>query len=314
MSVFDATAELVALAAALRAEDYAFTCVTPATHGLVNARGGNGVARTVRDVFGWNRPFAAGVLPAPVLRAAAAAAAGVLTEHPVGHVSRVRAATLEGLLLLHSAYPTDGADAVFLGPDTSRFANAVRDHLQGGARVGRAVDLGCGTGAAGLLIARACSSAEVVLTDINPAALAAARVNAAANGIGNVDFREADLFVGAAGPFDLIVANPPYLVDPAERIYRHGGGALGGGLSLRIAAEALGQLAPGGSLVLYTGSAVVDGRCHIREAIVPMVDAALFDWSFREVDPDVFGEELAGGALAAADRIAAVVLTVRRRP
>ena len=312
MSPFDAQGPLTALAQLLMAQGYAFTCVTPATHLLVNGRAGNEAARTLRDVFGWNRPFAASVLPEPILRAATAA--GVLAAHPAGQIARIRAATLDGLLLLHSAFPTDAADAVFLGPDTYRFALAVRDHLATRTDIRRAIDVGCGTGAAGLLIARACPGAQVMLTDINQAALAAARVNAVSNGLGNLQVRQADIFDGAAGPFDLIAANPPYLVDPAQRTYRHGGGALGGALSLRIAAESLGQLSPGGSLVLYTGSAIVEGRCNLREAIIPMLDPCLFDCSCREADPDVFGEELANGALTQAERIAAIILTIRRRP
>jgi len=35
-------------------------------------------------------------------------------------------------------------------------------------------------------------------------------------------------------------------------------------------------------------------------------------WSYFEVDPDVFGEELEAGMYTQADRIAAVVLTVTR--
>lgn len=311
MSAFAAQGPLTALAKALMADGYAFACVTPATHRLVNARVGSETARTPRDVFGWNRPFATSVLPFRILREAMEA--GVLAPHPAGHIARVRAATLDGLLLLHSAFPTDSVDAVFLGPDTYRFARAVTDNLSTRTDITRAIDLGCGTGAAGLLIARACPWARVILTDVNRSALAAARVNAASNGLGNVQFCEADVFNGATGPFDLIVANPPYLVDPAKRTYRHGGGELGGALSLRIATESLGQLSRGGVLVLYTGSAIVEGRCPLLEAISPMLKPDLFDWSYSEADPDVFGEELANGPLARAERIAAVTLTVRRR-
>jgi SAM-dependent methyltransferase len=313
MRVFDATRELVGLSGALRAAGYGFVCVTPATHRLVNGRPGNAMARTVADVFGWNRPFADGVLP-PFVRDAAQAAR-VLAPHPAGSVSLVRAAGLEGMLLLHSAFPTEAADAVFFGPDTYRFAQTILGKLgRRSEAVRRALDVGCGTGAGGLLVARAWPGAEVVLTDINPAAVAAARVNAAANGIGNVACREADLFAGVAGLFDLIVANPPYLVDPAKRIYRHGGGMRGEELSLRIVEGALPLLNQGGSLLLYTGSAIVEGQDGLLSAVAPMLEGGRYAWTYREVDPDVFGEELGGGgALAAAERIAAVVLEVTRR-
>ena len=35
-------------------------------------------------------------------------------------------------------------------------------------------------------------------------------------------------------------------------------------------------------------------------------------WTYEEIDPDVFGEELDGGAYASADRIAAVLLTAKK--
>jgi methylase of polypeptide subunit release factors len=113
---------------------------------------------------------------------------------------------------------------------------------------------------------------------------------------------------------DLLIANPPYLVDPAERAYRHGGGPLGAGLSLKILDAALPRLAPGGALLLYTGAAVVNGRDPFRDAAEERLAADRgVGWAYREVDPDVFGEELDTPAYAEADRIAAVVLTVTRR-
>src|SRR5690606_23767482 len=96
---------------------------------------------------------------------------------------------------------------------------------------------------------------ELVLADINPAALPYAAANAAAAGLGSALCVQGDLFAPAPGAFDLIVANPPYLVDGAARAYRHGGGALGSALSERIVHEGLPRLAPGGRLLLYTGIA-----------------------------------------------------------
>ena len=65
--------------------------------------------------------------------------------------------------------------------------------------------------------------AELVLADINPQALAYARANAELNGMANAQCRQGDLYGAADGQFDFIVANPPYLVDPAGRTYRDGG-------------------------------------------------------------------------------------------
>jgi len=118
---------------------------------------------------------------------------------------------------------------------------------------------------------------------------------------------------GTDGSFDLIVANPPYLVDAAERAYRHGGGPLGAGLSLRILDAAMDRLAPGGTLLLYTGTAVVDGLDRFHQAAANRLAGAGTTWTYREIDPDVFGEELEGGAYSVADRIAAVLLTLTRQ-
>jgi methylase of polypeptide subunit release factors len=299
---------------ALRTRGYRFVTITPASHSVVNARPENALAGSIDGVFGWSRPFRRAVLDEALF--ALAQEAGVLRRDSGADPawrSLVRASWLDGMILLHSAYPTVAADAVFLGPDTYRFAGAIGRHvLERAVPIRRAVDIGCGSGAGGLLIARACPEAEVLLTDLNGAALAAAQVNAAAAGLENVGFLQGDLLEAVAGQFDLIVANPPYLVDGARRAYRHGGGMLGAALSLRIARDALRRLAPGGSLILYTGSAIVDGSDRLREELCGLMHGSPCRWCYREVDPDVFGEELRAPPYDRADRIAAVVFTVDR--
>jgi methylase of polypeptide subunit release factors len=301
---------LLQLARTVQATDYQFTTPTPATHARVNARPENVWARDLRDVFGWSRPFRPDILP-PGLFALMQEAA-VATPHGDGWRSLVRLSTLSGLLFLHSAYPTAAADSVFFGPDTYRFARAIASHLERRAPpVRRAVDVGCGAGPGAVLLARDLPGAEVLAVDINPAALRLTRVNAALAGAPVVACRS-DLLGDVDGSFDLIVSNPPYLVDPASRAYRHGGGLLGAGLSLDIVRAACDRLAPGGMLLLYTGAAVVNGDDPFRAAAASQLTAAGLDWTYEEVDPDVFGEELAEGAYRVADRIAAVVLTANK--
>ena len=308
-------AALLRLAILLRDSGYGFVTPTPATHARNNARPGNRWARDLRDVFGWSRPFRDGLLPEAVM--AALRDAGALVAHPDPDApawrSAVRLSGLHGLLLLHSAFPTGAADSVFLGPDTYRYAAALEAWLAGrSAPVRRAVDIGSGSGAGAILVARACPGAEVWAADINPAALRLTRVNAALAGV-PVQAVHSDLLAGVPGDLDLACANPPYLADPSERAYRHGGGPLGAGLSLRIVAETPPRLAPGGSLLLYTGVAIVSGRDPFQDAAAPQLVAHKdVAWSYREVDPDVFGEELEHDPYGAADRIAAVVLTATR--
>ncbi len=302
------TERLTDLARLVQATGYHFITPTPTTHARVNARPGGAMARTVRDVFGWSRPFEKAVVPQAVLGAMAEASALVGQDDGLWR-STVRLASLDGLLLMHSAFPTLAPDSVFFGPDTYRFAQAILPHLQIGG--GRAIDIGCGSGAGAILIARASPGADVFAVDINARALRFTAANAVLAGV-SLRPVHSDLLAGVDGAFDLIVANPPYLVDPGERAYRHGGGPLGAGLSLDIVAAACDRLAPGGRLVLYTGAAIIDGTDPLFEAAAAHLARRGLDWSYREVDPDVFGEELERGVYVAADRIAAVVLEVRK--
>ncbi|KKO16538.1 methyltransferase [Pseudomonas putida] len=295
----------------LLADGYRFTCVTPATHARVNARPDAGQARTVRDVFGWNRPFRSSLVSADELDQMRQAQ--VLEEHGDLLISSVRWSTLDDLLLVHSAYPTQQADAVFFGPDSYRFAQVIQDYLQRTPkRVEHAVDIGCGTGVGALLIARAVLHAQVSAVDINPLALRYTAINAALAGLSNVSVEPSDLLGGITGLFDLIVANPPYMLDASERTYRHGGGSLGAQLSLRIVEQACERLGPGGSLLLYTGVAIVEGRDALLEAIRLRLAGPEWSWVYREIDPDVFGEQLSEPSYEQVERIAAVVLTVTR--
>ncbi|MFT8231070.1 methyltransferase [Pseudomonas guariconensis] len=302
---------LLQLGRRLRADGYRFTCVTPATHARNNAREGSERARTLRDVFGWSRPFAPGLISADELQQLQAAQ--VLTGEGDLLRSTVRWSSLDDLLLVHSAFPTDASDAVFFGPDSYRFAQVIHDHLQRTPEpVQHAVDIGCGTGVGALLIARAAQHAQVSAVDINPLALRYTAINAALAGVGNLSVEPSDLLDGISGTFDLIVANPPYMLDASERVYRHGGGALGAQLSLRIVEQACERLSPAGTLLLYTGVAIVEGRDALLEAIRLRLAGPQWSWVYREVDPDVFGEQLLEPGYERVERIAAVALTVTR--
>jgi len=302
---------LLQLGRRLRADGYRFTCVTPATHARNNARSGAEQAGNMRDVFGWSRPFSPSLIAVAELDPLRTAQ--VLYEDGALLRSRVRWSNLDDLLLVHSAYPTVASDAVFFGPDSYRFAQVIHDHLQRSpVRIEHAVDIGCGSGIGALLIARAAQHAQVSAVDINPLALRYTAINAALAGVSNVSVEPSNLLDGISGRFDLIVANPPYMLDPSQRTYRHGGGALGAALSLRIVEQACERLSPGGSLLLYTGVAIIEGRDPLLEAIRLRLAGPEWAWVYREVDPDVFGEQLLEPGYEQVERIAAVALTVNR--
>jgi release factor glutamine methyltransferase len=78
--------------------------------------------------------------------------------------------------------------------------------------VWRVADLGTGSGAIALAVARERPRCHVLATDICDSALAVARENAAQHGIGNVEFRHGSWLNPCVGEtFDLIVSNPPYV-------------------------------------------------------------------------------------------------------
>ena len=302
---------LVQLGRRLQADAYRFTTVTPLTHQRNNARDPSRPAQNLRDVFGWNRPFETGLLPAAELQALVDS--NVVHEHAGMWLSEVRWSSLRDLLFVHSGFPTIAHDSVFFGPDTYRFAQAIEEHLHTTLQpIQRAVDIGCGSGAGAILIARARREASVLAVDINPTALRYTAVNASLAGVENVSAWHSDILQGTSGDFDLIVANPPYMQDPQQRAYRHGGDRLGSQLSLRILQQSLARLTVGGSLVLYTGAPSVAGEDLFLEQARLLVDRPKLSWAYREMDPDVFGEELETPGYAEAERIAAVVLTVTR--
>lgn len=78
----------------------------------------------------------------------------------------------------------------------------------------RILDLGTGSGAIALALAKEKPGGTVIAVDSQAAALEVARLNAAKNAIQNVEFSLSDWFAAVANQeFDLIVANPPYVAE-----------------------------------------------------------------------------------------------------
>ncbi len=133
------------------------------------------------------------------------------------------------------------------------------------AREARGRTLEIGTGSGRVAVAAALSGAGVVATDLNPAALRAARALAAQRGT-RLELVRTDLAAGL-GRFDVILANPPYLpTRPGERDpdpyveLALDGGPDGSEVWARIVTTAPDHLAPGGALYLIESSRMDPGR------------------------------------------------------
>ena len=84
--------------------------------------------------------------------------------------------------------------------------------LPGSQPVLRIVDVGTGSGAIALALAKELPDAEIHASDISSAALEIARANAARHQLEErIHFHQTDLLEGLSGEFDLVVSNPPYV-------------------------------------------------------------------------------------------------------
>jgi methylase of polypeptide subunit release factors len=272
------------------------------------ARRGESPARDLRDVFGWNLPFPADLLP-PLLRERLAQAEIVVQDGERCR-SRVRVSSIGSRLFAHSAYPTIEKDAVFLGPDSYRFVNFVQGELKRAFGIRHLVDLGTGAGVGAIMAHDCLPDARLTLVDINPLALRFAAVNARHAGIG-VELLESGGLDGVARPFDLVIANPPFIADAEGRTYRDGGAMHGAAVSLEWALSAVKAVAPGGRVLLYTGSAIVDGKDPLEAALRAALPELGCWLRYAELDPDIFGEELDQPGYDKVERIAAVGAVMR---
>jgi SAM-dependent methyltransferase len=189
--------------------------------------------------------------------------AGLLVSRGEGEVvSPFTLSIVEDLFVLSDDL-AHGEDAVMgLGETTVTLCHAALPDRP----VKRALDLGCGAGTAALVLSW--RAQEVVATDINPRAIALSRVNAAVNGITNIDFREGSLFEPVKGEtFDRIASQPPFVPRPegaAESAFLYGG-RRGDELSLELLSGVARHLSSGGRAVLLiewpeTGADTIEAR------------------------------------------------------
>lgn len=298
----------------LQSQHYQFITISPASHSAYLKRSGKTQATDLTDIFGWSLPFKASALPDFIFKLLLDNQ--LLIQQQNLWCSQIRVSSLNNCLLLHSAFPTSEENAVFFGPDTYRFIYALQNYLnQQQPAIQHAIELCSGAAPAAISLAHYAPAARIIAADINPLALAYGAMNAALNGAGQVQAVQSNLLQQVEGQFDLITANPPYLVDREQRLYRHGGSLLGAELALGIVKQSLPRLSLHGSLLLYTGVVIAQGKDLLHEAVAQHLAqyAAQFSLKYQLIDPDIFAEELNELVYPGAERIAAVLLTVTRQ-
>lgn len=150
------------------------------------------------------------------------------------------------------------------------------------------VDLGTGSGIVAIVLAKLCPNAEVTAVDVSPAALAVARTNAERHGV-HVRFLLGDWYSPLGEKrFDLIVSNPPYVVDGDPHLAQNGlpfepqtaltdGVAGGDGLDCirAIVDGASAHLQPGGWLLMEHG---YDQAVQVRELLAAAGFSDVASW------------------------------------
>lgn len=170
-------------------------------------------------------------------------------------------------------------------PDSETVIEVVRDAVDRSAAV-RIADIGTGSGALAITLAREYPQAHVVATDVSQAALDVAARNAARNDVASrVELRLGSLCepIEADPPFDVVVSNLPYvrtgeLAGLSPEVKREPRGALDGGadglaLVRRLISTVGPRIAAGGLLALEHGHdqgatvrALIDGVGGFAEA------------------------------------------------
>lgn len=152
-------------------------------------------------------------------------------------------------------------DVLIPRPETELLVELALSHLPPGG--GRVIDLGTGSGAVAVALAKHAPDAEIWAIDISPAALIVAERNAQRHGA-SVRFLCSDWFESVSpGRFDLIVANPPYIAEGDRHLgegdvrFEPRGALVAGSDGLdairHIAHQAKGRLETGGRLLFEHG-------------------------------------------------------------
>jgi methylase of polypeptide subunit release factors len=221
-------------------------------------------------------------------------------------VPRVRILPVGSLLVAGDGYSQDDdpPDYVAIYTPTSRLCDSLtpRPHVE------RALDVGTGSGVHALLAAS--HARHVTATDVNARALAFTELNAALNGLTNVESRRGSLYEPVAGEtFDLIICNAPYVVSPERRWAYRDSGFQADEVSERAVRDAPAHLAEGGYATLLVSWLAQDADAPDERALEWVERSGCDSWilttwdsdplrhasewnSHLESDPEAFGRAL----------------------
>ena len=112
---------------------------------------------------------------------------------------------------------------VFLPRDNIFMYQKILERLGADERNFNLLELGTGTGAISISLAKSFKNAEIVATDISNSALKNAKENAKMNKVNNrIDFKKSNWFYNLnEEKYDYIVSNPPYLSKENSKHYQN---------------------------------------------------------------------------------------------
>lgn len=185
-------------------------------------------------------------------------------------------------------------DVLIPRPETEFVVIEVLDRIKGLGEAAVA-DIGTGSGAIAVSVAKHAPRARVTAVDLSPAALEVARRNIADQGVGDrVECLQGDLLepLPAGSQFDVIASNPPYVSDAeyaglAREVKDHEprlalvGGPTGAELIARLIADAADRVRLGGYLIFEISPMILE---RVKE-----LAAADARWRLATVVKDLAG-------------------------
>lgn len=203
--------------------------------------------------------------------------------------SRCPLAYIRGWAGFHDLVLSVDRRALIPRPETELLVERSFQFLDGLEATAEVIEIGCGSGAIALSLARGRLDIRIGASDLSPLALALSRENAVQLGLeGRIDFRQGDLFAPWTDlmekPVSLIVSNPPYLsreefnsapleVRGFEPCLALEGGEDGLAVIRRLIAEVPEYLRPGGELLIEIGAnqgAAVRELAGIADSVIEL--------------------------------------------